>query len=1241
MSIFNSDEVLITDVLINNTIGISSIHVQNSYIYIDSSVFSACFSMYTGGCVSANDSSVIITKTIFEHSKSTIEGGAVAIISNNNMSKYLCVILKNNTYLNNSANSFGGAIYIEGYNTSCMSIVHNTFESNTAEYGNSMYLNMINMLSNQAFILGICNINNMYCSDFSSSLTYLCAVGDLLALRKCKNDKTNTTFQWPQIYTHPGSLETVYVYGYDVFRNRIIANNFHVSALSLSSNVHIPWPQGSAFARDIFAKFIPITIVSGLNKTEGVIIVNDQNAIANKYYINITIQDCNDNQYKKIDKTDSGIFECVDCSFGTYTVNNGECKSCDNLIGVECESNNIKLERNHYATIMNDTLHSSICPLGYCCRKTGGCFLSDIETICGTNRDPSVWICGKCKKGYSETSSNTGNCSKCENRWWLLPICTMCGYLVVYILFKISQQERSVPDPFATYCSKTLLFYYQTLVFVNFDSHIPILNTVTDIFSLNLFAASSDQCFYVNNVDARQKLYLTLTIPAILIISLAIEFAKYYITKRMSNPKKIKKSTTIAFQSVFSILIRILYLQLIYTFIRLSICQHHLGEYYLWYAGNVECFDKQHFVAVVLFVFIFAVPFLLLSVQRYYKDVYPHRFEELFSSTILSYRPSCWYYEIIELLQRSIIVICSVSTLPSWMIASTGFMLILHCALMPYRWRANNFLECFVRMVIFAAAVLNASEKRPSVGTTTFNLESIPLILSILPLIPVPWLFYECNGNWVKSWISKLKNPHCKIIGQNYVSVPLASNSNIEMSLRNSSAFNDHKFDDKTEEKDKIATSTINAKLTRSGWKYPFKLMQWQNRNKYSSGNRRVHMTLIIQFSNEIPESTFIDFADLSQHLNYHTMDLGCSIIVTTIRGKGREFRVGFDAKWKNFDKLSQILSDLSDIPHMHEVIMETAIFNSFYDNDELKTDLTSSFKLYAELNNVKIDRIKIEGTMNEVARNEKIMEKLLLKFKSDVKKLQTSVQQIVHKPLHQWSPTDLCNRIESWLLNDIVFQKNMQSLMEIMSNKLLSGKKIVSEHNKNKLADLVKKILKRGSPSEIYDELNSLIMAKERYIISATAPEIAMTISKNPLNLLLKRIQKEGEEIDGKRFIDTQNYKWMDIMQKSGWNLEFDSDEINQIKTVILRNMTHKRECIVGKLKSYRNDIDEMSLNVNLSKLWNNVMQSMESEDIIDFGVLQLKLRNGYSIQEEVKKLKHKISTLQDEEAKDTIDDD
>ena len=147
-------------------------------------------------------------------------------------------------------------------------------------------------------------------------------------------------------------------------------------------------------------------------------------------------------------------------------------KTCPN--GVTCNGgNDIEIHRSWYAYAGKDRsdtyIVTNICPPGYCCGNDQ-CDWHNEEELCATNRDSLIPLCGKCKEGFYETLSSTGVCSdqciETEIGWFFLGFGG--GFALISIFFL--KDNKDIPHPFITYIIKSMLYFYQIVPFITFQT---------------------------------------------------------------------------------------------------------------------------------------------------------------------------------------------------------------------------------------------------------------------------------------------------------------------------------------------------------------------------------------------------------------------------------------------------------------------------------------------------------------------------------------------------------------------------------------------------------------------------------------------------------------------------------------------------------------------------------------------------------------------------------------------------
>eukprot|EP01084_Bolivina_argentea_P310142 536587_1 len=186
---------------------------------------------------------------------------------------------------------------------------------------------------------------------------------------------------------------------------------------------------------------------------------------------------------------------------------------------------------------------------------------------------------------------------------------------------------------------------------------------------------------------------MTILIPMILLFNLFLLFI--YIKIRFEcKSKKTFDHYLISYQSVFEFISRIIYLQLTYTFMRLFVCvKYEQDEYRMWYAGNVICYDRWMYLSALMTgIMVFIIPFTYYYVQLYYKKYNTQIYEKMFVDSILSYREGCCWYGVIDILRKGGLIFISIliydrQNRAIWLLIFCCLIIIIHCSLMPYRWR--------------------------------------------------------------------------------------------------------------------------------------------------------------------------------------------------------------------------------------------------------------------------------------------------------------------------------------------------------------------------------------------------------------------------------------------------------------------------------------------------------------------------------------------------------------------------
>lgn len=616
------------------------------------------------------------------------------------MSDDICLLLINNTFYNNTAILFGGAIYIELTDTSCIHLLDNYFAYNSISTlsggngGNALYLNSINgdygLLKNQQFLSRICDGN---CSDFSSSLTYLCA--DLSLTEATANCQHNTSFN---LFANLATEQIIYIYGYDAFGNTI--NHFNVfSPLLYDAIIYGFDTSPDALWLNENVKMVPIVIttVPGSNKRSGIIEIYDQNQIANTISINFTIGNCASNQYKKIIDATTHSFACIDCPSGSYTINNNECQNCAELEGIQCNYGTAKVKPGWYAGIINGTyIVTGKCAPGYCCRKKEGCYLDEPDTLCALNRNPSSILCARCNGGYFPTLSSIGDCKKCEGvEWGIICGFIIGGFIFICLLSRIflNAREEEVPHPLHTYIVNTLFFFYSVFPFVVLEHFLPESHWMIDIITLTFGACLG------SDFDGEYTFLADCIVPAILAFDVLLFwcFSRiYYEYKQLKGHQRIFKGIMYVF--------KIICVQLAYIVSKyFTLTSYNDEDYNLYYSYIDDVWSL-----FVVGIFPLTIPVALLCAAGYVGGGMKSAQKNAIRGKTISVSNNCcccsgsrihigWFiFGSVDVGRLFFCIILSLRPSPHSFIIFCMILVLIYAAWKPYKQMLNNYGETFI-----------------------------------------------------------------------------------------------------------------------------------------------------------------------------------------------------------------------------------------------------------------------------------------------------------------------------------------------------------------------------------------------------------------------------------------------------------------------------------------------------------------------------------------------------------------
>eukprot|EP01083_Nonionella_stella_P235884 829000_1 len=223
-----------------------------------------------------------------------------------------------------------------------------------------------------------------------------------------------------------------------------------------------------------------------------------------------------------------------------------ECHTCPPY-GVVCNGENIvQIEYAYYAKLRSSNKSISqdnpddyvcslefdmlLCPAQLCCTNITGCWFNgyNLENMCATNRDPNVNFCGQCLDGFSEVygSYECGECTHDQLHLLLIPI----GVILLLEIYLI-QRNPFVVTPLFTFVYKSLLYFYQILPILTYESYLSIVSGIINMFDLSIITSftklfnadgsHSGICLFAN-LTSYGKLWMNFITPGIFVIGLIL-----------------------------------------------------------------------------------------------------------------------------------------------------------------------------------------------------------------------------------------------------------------------------------------------------------------------------------------------------------------------------------------------------------------------------------------------------------------------------------------------------------------------------------------------------------------------------------------------------------------------------------------------------------------------------------------------------------------------------------------------
>ncbi|ETO23867.1 hypothetical protein RFI_13301, partial [Reticulomyxa filosa] len=181
-------------------------------------------------------------------------------------------------------------------------------------------------------------------------------------------------------------------------------------------------------------------------------------------------------------------------------------------------------------------------------------------------------------------------------------------------------------------------------------------------------------------------------------------------------------------------------------------CKKINGEFYLWNAGSLKCYEPWQFVFVGIYGLVLLFPILicwrLWRLSQEYDETVVVQVRYLnYAAFTRSYSKRSWWYESVMMGRR--ILIISIYSAPvdnpnlirALMAFACGGILAFHAYARPFLKKENNFYETVLLMTLFLVATLSTVDTADK-----STMEYVQTGLCIIPLIFLPWLCIKYCG---------------------------------------------------------------------------------------------------------------------------------------------------------------------------------------------------------------------------------------------------------------------------------------------------------------------------------------------------------------------------------------------------------------------------------------------------------------------------------------------------------------
>eukprot|EP01083_Nonionella_stella_P253263 871622_1 len=458
-------------------------------------------------------------------------------------------------------------------------------------------------------------------------------------------------------------------------------------------------------------------------------------------------------------------YSCSPCSGNNVgLLADSQCVSCDDVPGVACfGSTNLVVDHNHWMALHNGKnddifaamyqskrIISKFCPDGYCCQGLNGCNYTQTQSLCASNRDPDIPLCGACLDGYSEVFGST-SCKKCVDNhaaWYILLVFVIAMVCVTLLILVDNPNPTKHDGLELKYRSllfwddmqslqicyfRPLLYFFQSIALITISRGIWFyLTPIVEVLSFDFWLESKDSdagvCF-IPNLKSMDKELWTLIFPCFMFVSIAIAA----VLQRYVLKDRVKKRFQFGWNVVFAICL-ILMGNIITTMLKVTACSTIGNTTVHFYGGYLECYgfywNFAIIIVVVLILFWLAIWCLLYRMDVAQRDTR----KSVFRTITKPYKNELWFWEMI-LISRRIVLSFFVTfqyfdeQVIQYILVMFGLIYFgLQSYFKPFKYPNVNTLELVCIMMLIVGLVTI------SFG---FSDEDLQGIMSVVVLIPI------------------------------------------------------------------------------------------------------------------------------------------------------------------------------------------------------------------------------------------------------------------------------------------------------------------------------------------------------------------------------------------------------------------------------------------------------------------------------------------------------------------------